>query len=843
MIEEKALTYFNNFPDLKILFFFDEQKEFLEEVQKLSTNVFKVVYWENNPFVLKYQLTQEMQHEKIFLYVPLAQPNTQEAYHAFPLMGLLLANKELQLDNVGTFMEEFGLQRNQKRLVSKYIKELKYSSVQNICKPVLTSGSFQEKDLQRALLSAFLKFKKTENWYSIITKLGIWSQEEYQEQFKTVENKIKANGLEEILLEQINKYTNLYATEFCKTICRQAICSLWYNYTTQNSNLAKEDPYQKLKINDATSIIKTNQWWQEIENNESLEKPFKTLLLHLDKDIQSQQLVKCYGVETKFQYYTPQLVWEVLKVITLQLNTQTSEVLEIINRLSLQQEIKNTERQTIVWLRHVLKFSQEIQQIESYHYNNTEDYIHAYTETGYKIDSLYRKSILAYKKIDLAEVPKSVATEDIFRTVNETYQKHIDLQNRTWLQSLNQIHFDYKELKVPKQYDFYKNEVATVNQKLVVIISDALRYEAAVDLLAIMHGDSKNTAEIKYQLASIPSKTNIGMAQLLPGIKSFNNGEVLSDDLSTSGTDNRTKILQAYKEKAIAIQYTEVDSLSQKEARELFKNNLVYIYHDVIDATGDKRVSERRTFEAVESAKDELAKFVKMLHSSYNVTNVLITADHGFLYTDEKIEDKALEALPKNILSSHNRFFITEEDHNQELGYTFPLKLTTAFDDEVYVTTPFSVNRYRKSGVGHQFVHGGASLQELVTPVIVSSRKRVEFAKKVMPTILNKGKLSIVSNVLKFNILQENEISKLEKERSVRVALYKDNQLVSNEIILELNKVSESPSERLFNVLLIITAVAAETNMLKLKVFDVEDELNPLIEEWVQNNTSIAQDF
>ena len=66
---------------------------------------------------------------------------------------------------------------------------------------------------------------------------------------------------------------------------------------------------------------------------------------------------------------------------------------------------------------------------------------------------------------------------------------------------------------------------------------------------------------------------------------------------------------------------------------------MVYIYHDVIDATGDKKPSERRTFEAVKDAINELKIFVKMLHSSYNVSKVIITADHGFLYNDREIEE------------------------------------------------------------------------------------------------------------------------------------------------------------------------------------------------------------
>ena len=114
MIVTKTKQYFTNFPSLKILFLFDAAEEFLLEVQQIESQDFKVVFWENNPFILKYQLTHELQNQKVLLYLSLAQPSSQKMYHDFPLMGLLLANKELQLDNVGAFMEEFGLQRHRK---------------------------------------------------------------------------------------------------------------------------------------------------------------------------------------------------------------------------------------------------------------------------------------------------------------------------------------------------------------------------------------------------------------------------------------------------------------------------------------------------------------------------------------------------------------------------------------------------------------------------------------------------------------------------------------------------------------------------------------------------------
>jgi uncharacterized protein (TIGR02687 family) len=842
MILDKTKQYFANFPALKILFLFDEAQEFLEEVQQIMSSDFKVVYWENNPFVLKYQLTHELQDQKVLLYINQPQPSSQEMYHKFPLMGLLLANKELQLDNVGAFMEEFGLQRHQKSMVSKYMAELKYASVKEVVKPILISGNFQETTLQQGILAAFLKFKNVENWVILITKLCILSQEKNQVAFKRVQQKIRSTHLEDVIVDKVRQHIGYSLKVITAEEFLQATRSVLYNYTMQNTRLVKNDAYATLKISDTSQLTAINQFWQVVESNVLVANGFQELLLAIQKDIKGEQLVASYGLEANYAYYPNNVTWAILDKLQEKIIINDEIALNILENLALQQEIRGAAKETVRFLRQVLKTTLAINNTTSYILNTPEEYIANYTNEGYKIDTNYRRAILYLNEIDSVEVPATIDLEQLKNHLNETYNKHIDQLNRQWLQCLSSVDFNYKNLQTPKQYDFYNTEVADVDQKLVVIISDALRYEVGAELLSKMHGDTKNTAEIRHVLASIPSKTNVGMAQLLPGEKEFNEGDILSDGISTAST-NRTKLLQSYKASAEAVQFETVYPPNQAKNRILFKKDLVYVYHDVIDAIGDKRVSERKSFDAVRTAIAELARFIKLLHSSYNVTNVLVAADHGFLYTDKKIEDKELEKLPSNNLISHNRFFMTKERQDNELSYSIALNQTTAFNDDLFVNIPFSVNRYRKSGVGHQFVHGGASLQELVVPLIVSSRKRVEFAKKVNPTLLNKGKLRVVSNILKFNILQENEVSRLEKERTISIALYRETKLVSNIVEVLLNSTSEAPSDRLTSIELVLMAEFSNESIFKLKVFDTEDLLNPLIEELVTNNTLLGQDF
>jgi len=140
-----------------------------------------------------------------------------------------------------------------------------------------------------------------------------------------------------------------------------------------------------------------------------------------------------------------------------------------------------------------------------------------------------------------------------------------------------------------------------------------------------------------------------------------------------------------------------------------------------------------------------------------------------------------------------------------------------------------------------KYFHQFPELQ--VVPIIDSSRKRQEITKKVAPMLVYRGQLRVVSNILRMQILQKEKVSRFEKEITICIGLYKDLELVSNEYSILLNSTEEAPSERMHRVDMNLAAAAAKESFLKLKIFDEEDKLNPLLEELVQNSTLIQTDF
>lgn len=845
MLKGKIEKYFQQSPNLKVLFFFDEQKEWEEEIGSLEIENIRIVKWANNDFYLKTQLYGEWSNDKILLYLPQAAPKSKRDYKTFPLLGLLIANKELSLDNVGEFMDEFHLQKHQKSLVSKYMKELQYSNVKEVCRPILKASIFEERVLIQGLISAFLRFSSITPWAVIIGKLLTFTLSGQEEELKRFQNKIKDNDLLDILLLKTKEYFEVVLNDLTKESLLLVLRKIYYNRIVQTiTNAVEEDPYRELKMLKPDTLVYFNQFLQEVDRNPRVQEKLENALALVGKDIQGKKLIAAYGPEAEFTMYADDMLWEIMALDQTNLSIKPTESIRRLEQLSLQPGLNQVIIDSLQFMIYSAQMFEKINSNSTFILDSPDSYINTYIEEWMYIDFAYRKAITIYRFKDLADVPEKLNLETIHKELNDYYERFLDNVNREWLKCLDQFGFDYGKIAAPKQYDFYQLEVAPYDQKVVVIISDALRYEVAAELMSEMHGDPKNTATIRHQLASIPSKTFIGMAQLLPHKELiFNEDKILVDKLASNGIPERQKILSSYQEEGIAIKHSDMLNKTTEELRAIFKSRLVYVYHNEIDKIGDDRASEHNTFEAVDRTIELLQKLIKSLHATYNVAKVIITSDHGFVYNDRIIDDKDKEPGPNGNTPSHNRYDLTPDDKAPSMGYKFPLGITTKFKETQFVTIPESVNRYRKQGVGHQFVHGGGSLQELIVPIVESSRKRKEVAKKVNPVLVYKGRLQVVSNIFRTNILQENKVTRFEKEINLYIGLYKDLELVSNEQTIVMNSTSEAPSERIHRIELTLNQEAAYESFLKLKVFDEEDKLNALIEELVQNNTLIQADF
>jgi uncharacterized protein (TIGR02687 family) len=358
------------------------------------------------------------------------------------------------------------------------------------------------------------------------------------------------------------------------------------------------------------------------------------------------------------------------------------------------------------------------------------------------------------------------------------------------------------------QYRFFARQVKPAlqrsdNQKVFVILSDAFRYEAAHELTSELNGKYRFRAELDVQLGVLPSYTALGMAALLPHTTLAYNakGDVLADGKSTSGLENRSKILNSVS--GIAVSADDLLKMKREEGRAFIKDSrVIYIYHDTIDATGDKAATEDETFQAVRRAIDELAILVRHIINSLNGSHVIVTADHGFLFqnTPPDLTDKSvLKEKPDGTIIAKKRYLLGKalpDANNVCHGTT---ATTAQADGDMEFWIPKGTNLFHFTG-GAKFVHGGVMLQEILVPIITVQHLRDKAAestktRSVAVHILG-TKLKVTTNRHRFQLIQTEAVSERIKPVTLQVAVYDGDAAITNIETVTFDSASNDMADR-----------------------------------------------
>lgn len=408
--------------------------------------------------------------------------------------------------------------------------------------------------------------------------------------------------------------------------------------------------------------------------------------------------------------------------------------------------------------------------------------------------------------------------------------------------------------EIGKQRDFYSHYIKSLagkNSRAFVIISDALRYEVASELCDTIVRTTKGTAKLDAVQAVFPSITKFGMAALLPGRKlSVNDAmEVLVEEMPTRSTTEREKVLCASNASSVAVQYNDILKMKRAERRELVGGKeVVYIYHNTIDAIGDKAPTEKKVFEACEDAMQELLNLLRIVINDMQGTDIFITADHGFLYTYSPLTegDKlGKSAFTGEVFEVGRRYAIAGPAATAD--YLMPVQLEGEIEGTpVKGYTPQDSTRIKVSGGGENYVHGGVSLQEMVVPVIAfknlrtTSKKYVEVSKAELKLLSESRKISNLLFSLDF--FQRQPIG--EKIEPCAYAVYmtdEEGALVSDRQTIIADRASTNASERVFRVRFNLKAGVYDKN--KIYRLIIANDTDMPNEEEFHIDIAFADDF
>ena len=442
--------------------------------------------------------------------------------------------------------------------------------------------------------------------------------------------------------------------------------------------------------------------------------------------------------------------------------------------------------------------------------------IERYQASWWKIDRAYRRFSFHARKYGQVNV-----MEPLIEWVGKIYVNNFlsPLGDR-WSDQVRRME-SWTCDAIPKQKMFFEEFVRPYlnkGQKVFVIVSDALRYEAAADFAERMKSENRFTTELGAMFGCLPSYTQLGMASLLPGqtwLLDPVSCQVSLDGRSCTGTESRNEILKrALDGKGIAIQAEQFLEMNTKtEGRALMKeHDVIYIFHNVIDKVGDSPTTEAKTTEAVEQAFDELVQIVKKV-ANVNGNNMLLTADHGFIFQQEPLDKGDSTALPEAAeWTNRNRRFaigrcITESSATKvfdasQLG--LPGDWSCAF--------PVSLGRFPLQGSGKRYVHGGFSLQEIVIPVVHINKSRADDTGRVSVEIIRVPS-KITTGQVALSLYQENAVTAKLLPRTLKIGIYaSDGQAISEIKALTFDSKDEEARKREMNVALVLSKAADHHN-------------------------------
>lgn len=529
-------------------------------------------------------------------------------------------------------------------------------------------------------------------------------------------------------------------------------------------------------------------WRNDVRSREAL----AALARRAEVDLDIQTRIAAQGYRDLIELDAFEAIdWKIITDLALGVSTQTLTVRDV-------QEAEKA-RQTTFWytldpsiralytaIRSAAELLHDISTL-SCAIADFDDGITKYKNHWYRIDQRYRQFLLATHTTDRADyLAPLIEQVELFYT-----NKYVFPLATEWQKQVDAVE-TWKSNEFCSQTMFYKRFVEPIvsqGRRIVVVVSDALRYEVADELASTLRSDTRVAYEatVDVVLGVLPSYTQMGMASLLPHDAigfAGKNSDVVVDGKPAGGLANRTKVLEEVGGTAISAQDVLAKKIKDELRPYLQQHKVIYVYHDTIDKRSHKLGAESGTPEAARDAIGELVRLVGNLTSAD--ANVLVTSDHGFLFQESKIDEGSkLDEEPHGDIKFRDRRFLIGEDFKETPSFNTFTSAQLGLSGDLQVHIPKSIYRLTQKlqGAADRFVHGGATLQEIVVPVVKVSRKGKSVVKPVEVQI--KPKSDVLTNaIVRINLLQVEPISERVHARELRAAFYHGDSLISDQVMV-----------------------------------------------------------
>ena len=783
----------------RIIFWYDTKQELRGDFETVSIPHVEKLEIANNEYSLKYRVLRESPDQKFLLYKEGPQPEDLDNW----LLDVQLAHGEFRTDQVAIWLSELELGLEFAEVAQAHAEFFQAIKRKDALKKLLKSDDTAGQ-LRLKMLAVCAGSEPRMD--SVVETLLQQLAEDRDDGIRLIER----CGLDSFLWEQLTRF---YGYEASEPSLRDFVIELFKSCYAMTVVGERTDGEVKL-TGDALVFLK--RW----KDSRQFEQGFETLsaecaeVLGIEQDLGKRDFRDLVELDY-FRLIDQKIISDLVRAVVSR--TVTSGDVALWVRQRRQGHWYGEFRHLYEAIEFAARFVQMLGEARLT-MDSLSDGVQRYSRSWYQLDQLYRKftyhvrmSGQASLMGELSEQVENLYSNNYLLKLGDGFQVHVDAAPR------------WEAYPVVQQKAFFEHWVRPYlckDKRICVIISDAMRYEIGDELLGLIRQEDRYSAELEPALSTLPSYTQLGMAALLPNkslaIADNDTGTVLVDGQSSQGTVNRTKILQAALDgRGQAVKAEDFMQLNREDSRELLKgNDVLYIYHNRIDHTGDKMHSEGQAFEAAEQTLDDLIRLIKKLTAA-NANNLLITADHGFIYQNRELDESDFlgDAVSGDDIRYRDRRFVLGKGLSGSPAFHHFSSKQLGLDGDMEVQIPKSINRLRLKGSGSRFVHGGASLQEVVIPVLKVNKKRQSDVSAVEVDILRGASSVITSGQLAVTLYQSGPVTEKVQPRHLRAGIYtQSGELISDNHELSFDLTSENPRERELQVRFVLSRKADEAN-------------------------------
>lgn len=770
----------------KLVFWYDANAEFVDDVDTMDLVNAKVLHLEpDNQFYTKYFLECVDTTTNYLVYAPFAKPAIRENH----LADTIKYSKEFFADRASLLTIDLGIDERYKSVIQHYIK------------------FFGEK-------------KRTQAFYDL--ELETFNRNTIEIALMSVLCKCKTPSYEEVLrtvLTDAGFEDNPYLTEFQKY---DLLDAFWrqaqdvFGYADEKPTLEKFT--MTMFVTYAAKVIPADMpaAWKPFISFKSgnviafIDNLMNSYIYGERFDEISKRVYDSLKVEAEFRKLPVEalvscVIFAGVDELLIEWATERLELEDVAAKLgdaSIPQLTKQ-RRQGHFGKRHAIEYfvlQNAWSIISGSQYApsaSLNEMVKNYTSELYKMDRYYRYFYYYLDKIEdatrfvkLKELVENIYANDYLAKVCTNWN---DLFN-------TELEF----LQITKQPDFFSRNVNYAKDQLVVIISDALRYEVGMTLFEKLQADEKCTATMKTMASTLPSITQYGMAALLPhkSLELTEDYSVLVDGQKTDTLEQRQAVLQKYKPDGICIQYDDIKNMTIADMKVYFAwKPVTYIYHNQIDARGDNPKTENEVFDACEEAVKELHSLIRRMTSA-NKTNFIITSDHGFLYRRRKlVESDKIIPEAESVEAVGRRYLLSQSAITSAGVSSIEIGTMMQTSDNRKVTYPVGADVFKAPGSGMNYVHGGCSPQEMLLPLLMvktdKSQVKYDTAKIALVSLTSK----ITNLITSLDFVQTDAVSSVVKETTYRIYFVDDNgEKISNEHLYVADKKDGDTVKRVFRL-------------------------------------------